>query len=61
MPDVHGCHRLCGIARVVYGASIAQLATKVGQIMLTDAEIADKTPFAAITLTGGLAQALQMT
>jgi tRNA(adenine34) deaminase len=46
---------------VVYGASIAQLATKVGQIVLTDAEIADKTPFAAITLTGGLAQALQMT
>ena len=27
----------CGIARVVYGASIAQLATKMGQIMLTDA------------------------
>ena len=35
----------CGIARVVYGASIAQLATKMGQIMLTDAQIADKTPF----------------
>lgn len=44
----------CGIARVVYGASIAQLATKVGQIMLTDAEIADKTPFADIALTGGV-------
>ena len=39
---------------VVYGASIAQLATKVGQIMLTDAEIADKTPFADIALTGGV-------
>ena len=44
----------CGIARVVYGASIAQLATKMGQIMITDAEIADKTPFVDITLTGGV-------
>ena len=43
----------CGIARVVYGASIAQLATKMGQIMITDAEIAD-TPFADIALTGGV-------
>jgi len=44
----------CGIVRVVFGASIAQLATKVGQIMLTDADIADKTPFANIALTGGV-------
>ena len=44
----------CGIARVVYGASIAQLATKMGQIMITDAEITDKTPFANIALTGGV-------
>jgi tRNA(Arg) A34 adenosine deaminase TadA len=44
----------CGIARVVFGASIAQLATKIGQIMVTDAEIADKTPFADIALTGGV-------
>ena len=44
----------CGIARVVYGASIAELATKIGQIMVTDAEIADKTPFAEIALTGGV-------
>ena len=44
----------CGIARVVFGASIAQLATKIGQIMVTDAEIADKTPFADIELTGGV-------
>ena len=34
----------CGISRVVFGASIAQLSTKIGQIMVTDAEIADKTP-----------------
>ena len=44
----------CCIARVVYGASIAQLATKIGQIMVTDAEIAAKTPFAEIALTGGV-------
>jgi tRNA(Arg) A34 adenosine deaminase TadA len=44
----------CGIARVVYGASIAQLAAKMGQIMITDAEIADKAPFADIMLTGGV-------
>jgi tRNA(adenine34) deaminase len=44
----------CGISRVVYGASIAELATKIGQIMVTDAELAEKTPFADITLTGGV-------
>jgi tRNA(Arg) A34 adenosine deaminase TadA len=44
----------CGISRVVFGASIDQLATKMGQIMVTDAEIADKTPFADIELTGGV-------
>ncbi len=44
----------CGISRVVYGASIAELATKIGQIMITDQEIADKTPFAEINLTGGV-------
>ena len=44
----------CGIARVVYGASIAELATKVGQIMITDADIAGKTAFADIALTGGV-------
>jgi tRNA(adenine34) deaminase len=44
----------CGIARVVYGASIAALAAKIGQIMITDAEIAAKTPFADISITGGV-------
>jgi tRNA(adenine34) deaminase len=44
----------CGISRVVFGASIAQLATKIGQIMVTSAEIAAQTPFADITLTGGV-------
>jgi tRNA(adenine34) deaminase len=44
----------CGITRVVYGASIAELSTKLGQIMVTDAEIAAKTPFLDIALTGGV-------
>lgn len=43
----------CGISRVVFGASIAELATKIGQIM-GNAEIAAKTPFADIALTGGV-------
>ena len=44
----------CGISRLVYGASIAELATKIGQIMVTDADIADKVPFAEIAITGGV-------
>ncbi len=44
----------CEIGRVVYGASIAELAAKIGQIMVTDSEIAAKTPFADIAITGGV-------
>jgi len=44
----------CDISRVVFGASIAELATKIGQIMITDAEVAAKTPFANVALTGGV-------
>jgi len=44
----------CGIGRVVFGASIAQLATKIGQIMVTDSELAAKTPFLDIAITGGV-------
>lgn len=52
----------CGITRVVYGASIEQLATKIGQIMIAGVEIADKTPFADIEITGGVLaeEALQL-
>ena len=39
---------------MVYGASIEQLSTKIGQIMVTDAQIAAKTPFADIGITGGV-------
>ena len=34
--------------------SIAQLATKIDQIMLTDTEISAKAPFAPIAITGGV-------
>jgi tRNA(Arg) A34 adenosine deaminase TadA len=44
----------CHLGRVVFGASIAQLATKIDQIMLTDAEIAAKAPFAPVSLSGGV-------
>jgi tRNA(adenine34) deaminase len=42
------------MGRLVFGASIAQLATKIDQIMLTDADIAAKAPFAPISITGGV-------
>jgi len=44
----------CGIGRVVYAASIDQLATKIGQIMIPCTEIAKQTPFAVIGITGGV-------
>jgi tRNA(Arg) A34 adenosine deaminase TadA len=44
----------CGIGRVVYGASIAELATKIRQIMVTNSEIAAKMPFLDIAITGGV-------
>jgi guanine deaminase len=53
-PMCMGAAIWCGVARVVYGASVAALAMKMGQIMITGADIADKTPFADIELTGGV-------
>jgi tRNA(adenine34) deaminase len=44
----------CGIGRIVYAASIAQLATKLGQIMITSEEIVARETFAPIAITGGL-------
>ena len=40
--------------RLVFAASVAQLATKLDQIMLSSAEIAAKAPFAPISITGGV-------
>ena len=51
---MHGRDSVVRNFRLVYGASIAELAAKIGQIMVTDAEIADKTPFAEIAITGGV-------
>jgi tRNA(adenine34) deaminase len=44
----------CHVGRLVFGASIAQLATRINQIMLTDAEVAAKASFAPISITGGV-------
>src|SRR5215831_5422966 len=44
----------CHVGRLVFAASIAQLATKIDQIMLSSAEIANKASFAPISITGGV-------
>jgi tRNA(adenine34) deaminase len=44
----------CHLGRLVFAASVAQLATKIDQIMLSSAEIAAKAPFAPISITGGV-------
>jgi len=42
------------IGRLVFAASIAQLATRMDQIMVTSAELAAKASFAPIAITGGV-------
>lgn len=44
----------CHIGRLVFAASVTQLATKINQIMLSSAEVAAKAPFAPISITGGV-------
>jgi len=44
----------CHLGRLVFAASVAQLATKIDQIMISSAEIAARVPFAPITITGGV-------
>jgi tRNA(Arg) A34 adenosine deaminase TadA len=44
----------CGISRVVYAASITQLATVMDQIMVPSTEIAARETFAPVTITGGV-------
>ncbi len=44
----------CHLGRLVFAASIAQLATKIDQIMLSSADHAAKAPFAPISITGGV-------
>jgi tRNA(adenine34) deaminase len=44
----------CGVGRVVYAASIEELATKLGQIMLSSRTVAEAAPFASVAITGGV-------
>jgi tRNA(adenine34) deaminase len=44
----------CHVGRLVYAASVQQLATKIDQIMMSSAEIAAKASFAPISITGGV-------
>jgi tRNA(Arg) A34 adenosine deaminase TadA len=44
----------CHVGRLVFAASVAQLATKIDQIMLSSADHAAKAPFAPISITGGV-------
>jgi len=53
-PMCMGAILWCRIGRVVYAASIEQLSTNLGQIMVPSAEIAAKTPFTEVEITGGV-------
>ena len=44
----------CGIRRLVFAASIAELSTRIGQIDITDQAIAEAARFADIEIAGGL-------
>jgi len=44
----------CGFGRLVFAASVEQIAAKMNQINVTSAEIAAKAPFAKISITGGV-------
>jgi tRNA(Arg) A34 adenosine deaminase TadA len=44
----------CGIKRMVFAASIEELATRIGQIDITAKQIADATAFTSIEIAGGL-------
>lgn len=50
------------VGRLVYAASVTEIATKMDQIMLSSAEVAAKAPFAPISITGGVlaAEAMQL-
>jgi len=47
----------CGIGRVVFAASIDELASRLDQIMLSSRAVADAAPFAKIAITGGVLSA----
>ena len=53
-PMCSGAILWCGFGRLVYAASVDQLSTRIGQIMISSAELAAKAPFARIFITGGV-------
>jgi len=44
----------CHIGRLVFAATVEQLSTKIGQIMISSADIAARQTFAPISITGGV-------
>jgi tRNA(adenine34) deaminase len=44
----------CHVGRLVFAASVAQLATRIDQIMLSSAEVAGKARFAPVAITGSV-------
>lgn len=44
----------CGISRVVYAASVAEIGKHVGQIQISCTEVAQKSPFETVEITGGV-------
>jgi tRNA(Arg) A34 adenosine deaminase TadA len=44
----------CHVGRLVFAASLQQLASRIDQIMISSADIAAKAPFAPISITGGV-------
>jgi len=44
----------CHVGRLVFAASVAQLASKIDQIMISSAEFSAKAPFAPIAISGGV-------
>ncbi|RUP00015.1 nucleoside deaminase [Hyphomicrobium sp.] len=44
----------CGISRLVFAASVKQIASKLDQISLSAEDVAAHAPFAPITITGGV-------
>ena len=44
----------CHFGRLVFAASVTQLATKIDQIMISSQEVEDKARFAPISITGGV-------
>jgi tRNA(adenine34) deaminase len=49
-----GAILLCQFGRLVYAASVAQLAAKIDQIMISSADLAARAPFAPIDIDGGV-------